>query len=818
MTILLESPHLQFTLNPEAATWSLHGTHQGAPSIEDAWMQVRYRTPISALLRSGRRNHQTLDKWIKPKVQGPEEITSPHGKLQQITVETGPDPNGLYYIIEFALAEEHPIFLWRLTVDNRSKYVVEIERLTMMQAGFFPKRKLLPNPGPLTVKYKSTPVGYGAVRPHPDPGELAFFSNGWQSWSYTGTSGANQRQIGTRLGFFAAPMWYNTGTPRPNKPGHFGSDMFGVLGDRGHRTGILAGFLSQKQHFGSLRTCTDPIYPALALWANGDRACLEPGKQMTTDWAAIQFVDIDNPDPLAPFLEAVAREHSIPPSTFHLPPSIGWCSWYQFFQDIDAEKMRANLQTAGEMRLDIPLDLFQIDDGFQAQIGDWLESSPGFPDGVEPLAREIKQEGFTPGLWLAPFIVHSKAKLRRVHAGWLLRNRYSIPVNAGFVWNNFNKALDLTHPEALAYVRQVVHTAVHDWGYTFLKFDFLYAAALSGRFRDRTKTRAQVLRMGLETLRETAGPDVHLLGCGVPLGPSIGIFDSMRIGADVDPDWQPSFRGVKNVFRDEYAMPSTRNAIQNALTRAFMHKRWWINDPDCLLIRPDSNLTLAEVQSLATVIALTGGPLLLSDDLPALPAERLHIAEQLAPLIGQRARVMDWFDAATPSLLRLDLENDTGKWHLAAIFNWDNEERDVTIPLGRFDLPDGDYFAREFWGGSLTRISDGMLHLKGIPAHGVKLVALTPSPSPAGREEPLYLGSDLHISQGLEVTQWSGSPANFSLQLERPAQSQGQIELYLPHPPSKVVLNQKEVDWQVLGDDIYRIPVQFQQIANIQIT
>lgn len=814
MTISLASPHFQFTLNPEAATWSLHGTHQDAPSIEDAWMQVRYRIPISALLRSGRRRHKTLDEWRNPQIQGPGEIDSPNGKLQTITVETGPDSNGLYFIIEFALAEDHPLFLWRLTVDNRSKYWIEIERLTLMQAGFFPKRKLLPNPGPLTVKYKSTPVGYGAVRPHPDPGELAFFSNGWQSWSYSGTRGAQEKQISTRLGFFAEPMWYHAGTPRPKSSGHFGSDMFGVLGDRQHRMGILAGFLSQKQHFGSLEARTDPLYPSLALWANGDHTRLEPGTQMTTDWAAIQFVDIDNPDPLAPFLEAVAREHQIQPSSFHLPPSAGWCSWYQFFQDIDAKKMRDNLQAAGEMRPEIPLDLFQIDDGFQAQIGDWLESSPGFPDGVAPLAREIQGAGFTPGLWLAPFIVHSKAKLRRAHANWLLRNRFGFPANAGFVWNNFNKALDLTHPAALAYVHQVVHTAVHEWGYTFLKFDFLYATALSGRFRDRTKTRAQVLRKGLEALREAAGPDVHLLGCGVPLGPSIGIFDSMRIGADVDPSWSPSQLGIESLFRGEFNMPSTRNAIQNALTRAFMHQRWWVNDSDCLLIRPDSNLTLAEVQSLATVIALTGGPLLLSDDLPKLPAERLRIAQQLVPLIGQRVRVMDWFDAATPTLLRLDLENETGKWHLVAAFNWDDEEQDAAIPLARFDLPDCDYFARDFWDGSSTRILDGMLHLKGIPAHGVRLLSLRP----VLEEVPVYLGSDLHISQGLEVSQWSGSPENFKFRLERPGKDQGQIELYLPHAPSKVVINQKEMSWQALGENIYRIPIQFHQIADIQIT
>ena len=45
------------------------------------------------------------------------------------------------------------------------------------------------------------------------------------------------------------------------------------------------------------------------------------------------------------------------------------------------------------------------------------------------------------------------------------------------------------------------------------------------------------------------------------------------------------------------------------------------------------------MQTLATAIAMTGGSLLLSDDLPKLPEERLRIAEVLLPVIGERARV-----------------------------------------------------------------------------------------------------------------------------------------------------------------------------------
>ena len=32
---------------------------------------------------------------------------------------------------------------------------------------------------------------------------------------------------------------------------------------------------------------------------------------------------------------------------------------------------------------------------------------------------------------------------------------------------------------------------------------------------------------------------------------------------------------------------STRNAWQSTLARSFMHRRLWLNDPDCLMLRTD---------------------------------------------------------------------------------------------------------------------------------------------------------------------------------------------------------------------------------------
>ena len=53
-----------------------------------------------------------------------------------------------------------------------------------------------------------------------------------------------------------------------------------------------------------------------------------------------------------------------------------------------------------------------------------------------------------------------------------------------------------------------------------------------------------------------------------------------------------------------------------------MHRRYWLNDPDCLMARSrETRLAPAEVGSLAAAIAVTGGMVLFSDDFGALSAD-----------------------------------------------------------------------------------------------------------------------------------------------------------------------------------------------------
>jgi alpha-galactosidase len=849
--INLQTSHLQLTINNDNSTWSLFTHLHTGSSLEDVQMGVYYR--------SGGGSNKALTPGWQLRPSKVETVSSIHGPLKQVELDSAIDRYGLRYSLVFALAEDSPLMLWKITVDNRGSRPAYIDRLEMLNAGFIFVSGAPTAASVLGVGRQVIGKARGSIRPHSEPGDLSFYSNGWQSWSYSGVYKAGDRFKHTRLGFLVAPPHYNPVTTKPNRRSLFTSDMFGILGDRIHRTAILAGFLSQKQHFGSLEALALPLTPALRMWANGDGARLDPDRRITTDWACVSFIHLDAPDPMHPYLEAVKLENQIDLSRSDVgsagassssstvdssvPPiqkepleaesarpfkdhqiPVGWCSWYHFFQKVTQQDIQRNLEACKNLRASLPVDLIQIDDGYESEVGDWLSFSDRFPQGVAPLAREIKEAGFTAGLWLAPFIVHPRSRLKMLHPGWLLRNNLGLPVNAGFLWNTFTSALDLTDPEALEYVRSVVHTAVHEWGFKFLKLDFLFAGALAGRYKDRTKTRAQVLRMGLSTIREAAGKDTFLLGCGCPLGTAVGLVDGMRISEDVDVRWEPSYFNIKAFFRNEPTIPAARNSTHNTLARSALHKHWWINDPDCLLLRTGTEFTQAEVECQASLIAMSGGLLMFSDNLPDVPPERMLIARALLPLIGKRPYVLDWFDQHNPAHLQLDLEGQIGRWHLITLFNWGDRPKDLDFRLVDFYLDrEKAYLARSFWDGRSYQVAlkqgwanralPGDLVFKDVPAHGVVLLAMRQLKADFAQ----YLGSSLHVSQGMEVAAWEAKQDGVNLRLERPGLSQGEVDLRLPTQPKAAWINEEPIIWQALEQNVYRFAVKFEKTAQIKI-
>lgn len=117
-------------------------------------------------------------------------------------------------------------------------------------------------------------------------------------------------------------------------------------------------------------------------------------------------------------------------------PMTGWTSWYNYYQNINESIILKNLHSLKNANKNI--NIFQIDDGYQTNVGDWLDiDSNKFPNGMKYISDKIHQEGYKSGLWLAPFVCETNSKLFKEHQDWILKDKEGKLVLAGSNWSRF---------------------------------------------------------------------------------------------------------------------------------------------------------------------------------------------------------------------------------------------------------------------------------------------------------------------------------------------------------------------------------------------
>lgn len=307
-------------------------------------------------------------------------------------------------------------------------------------------------------------------------------------------------------------------------------------------------------------------------------------------------------------------------------PMTGWTSWYNYYQNINEAIILENLNNFKS--LDKNINIFQIDDGYQRAVGDWLSiDEEKFPRGLKFISDKIKSNKYLAGLWLAPFVCETNSRLFREKKAWILKDDKGQMISGGCNWSKFY-ALDFYNAEVRQYIKQVFDMVLREWNFDLVKLDFLYAVCLIPR---KDKTRGQIMTEAMEFLRECAG-DKLILGCGVPLGPAFGLVDYCRIGCDVGLDWDDKPH-MKLLHRERV---STLNAISNAIGRRQLNGRAFMNDPDVFLLR-EENIELTGVQknTLATVNSIFGSLLFTSDNIKEYDIDKHLLFDEI---IGQRNR------------------------------------------------------------------------------------------------------------------------------------------------------------------------------------
>jgi alpha-galactosidase len=476
------------------------------------------------------------------------------------------------------------------------------------------------------------PIRLDAMRFYLDTGFPAdarakFFKHGYQSWSAShpvavGTY-THRRDELSRI----ARVNHQSEVSRPqDAPEGATSEQFTIVESESSRERFLAGFIDAAHQLTTITVRTPNQVMARALLdgvelRSSEERDLEPLAFWRSDDGAALMASR-----FAAMLGDTMR------ARISAPYQRGWCSWYHYFHGITEEAMRSNLHALKDLRAEFPIEVVQLDDGYQAALGDWDDTNAKFPSGLKALADEIRDAGFIAGLWTAPFLAARDSRIMREHGEWFMKlAENGAPLRAGYNPNwtasddKYAYALDPSHSEFAAHLEELFGKIVEEFGYQYLKLDFLYAGAAEGIRHDSSKTRAETLRRGLEAIRRGAGDRSFILGCGCPLGSAVGIVDGMRIGPDVAPYWGAAAGAAGE--------PGTAVAIDAILARSFIHRRWWLNDPDCLMLRAkETQLSNDEREALANTIAATGGMLLISDDMRLLDSESGRLFRETARL------------------------------------------------------------------------------------------------------------------------------------------------------------------------------------------
>jgi len=497
---------------------------------------------------------------------------------------------------------------------------------------------------------------------------------------------------------------------------------------------------------------------------------LRPGMGITSGRLIFNIAD-DPFTALETYAQAMADVHRV-----RLNPIInGWCSWYYSHEYINEDEVLRNADFAARELKPYGLEYVQIDAGWFRTYGDW-EGNQNFPHGMKWLAEQIRQRGLRAGIWLAPYCIAEGTEVFERHQDWLITDSegkvrqcgggMSTPQAGPYGVPSLMKkiyGLDITHPEAAAWMRDAFRKVADDWGYDFIKIDFVEWSLLSAeRYYDPAVSQAAAYRKGFEIIREAIGHNRHLLDCG-PMNNTVGLLDSARIELD-----------LPHLTWEQYTGHFNSNAPAMA-KRYYFNGKTWINDADHLGL---ALLTPSQARAAASIIALSGGTLISGDRLVDLDPARLSILQKVYPAYGVAARPIDLFMADRPEIFELPVKTKFGEWVIVALFNYGDGFVERSVAFEQLRLPGRQsYLGFEFWTQRLLGEFDHELKVR-LEPQSVALVSLH-----ARAETPFVISTDRHFTQGaieLEEVSWHAGSGILTGTSLGPLGTAQNVSIYVP--------------------------------------
>lgn len=510
---------------------------------------------------------------------------------------------------------------------------------------------------------------------------------------------------------------------------------------------IIAGFLTNYRAYTELRMARnekspDEIFPIFRAECVYDPpVTLAPGASLESEILYLAVAEADPLIGLERFGKAMAVVNGVRDARPFMPH--GWDSWSTAYQrNINETAMLEELAFVDKHLKRYGWRHFAIDAGWECGTPDWEAHPDRFPGGMKRMVEEIHARGMTAGIWLNPFTIPKQSELAQQHPEWMAEPHAMGRVLVG----KDNYILDITAPGAYEYVRNLCAKLGQTWGFdALMEADFVYCLLLAQEYFDKNLTRIEVMRRGMQAIREGFGDDKFIMTMTPQLVNAV-YAEGIRVGYDNKPVWRSGnilgnwgcVESLTNAIRLYYFTPHLYVADQDVafFGHEATRERWNVQDQPPLT----RNQTLAWM----TGAALTGGVLKIGDRFTDLDPSEVAVLRKLLPSVERPARPLDLFQEDSPRIWHLPMRTPAGEWHIVAVFNWDEANiRTIEVPLAAMGIPpDAYYTVFDFWQDKYYGVAHGKIDVQ-PPAGGVCLLGLRPY-----LDRPIFLASDRHFTQG----------------------------------------------------------------------
>jgi alpha-galactosidase len=193
-----------------------------------------------------------------------------------------------------------------------------------------------------------------------------------------------------------------------------------------------------------------------------------PGETFELPEILIQGLPDGEPQTAAPALHRHLVKNHFADCKPELP--VIYNTWLDQFEVLDVDRLHRQLAAARE----VGCEVFVVDAGWfgagegnwYEQVGDWREKKNAAFDGrMKDFADAVRAAGLGFGLWMESERVCLKAPLRKEHPEW-------------FAPGEGDTRLDLTLPEARAWLRAEIGRLVETYGVVWMKVDFNFGLGI----------------------------------------------------------------------------------------------------------------------------------------------------------------------------------------------------------------------------------------------------------------------------------------------------------------------------------------------------